>query len=426
MRVSSSVAALVVALVSACGGTQRAETWERGTADVDSGAPAHATATSGADVRPPDVRVPNPTSNVFPAPHGPIPPVTYQGGNILASPRIVTITFEGDTQRASLEAFGDIITTTAWWDAVSGEYCDSRGSCIGHGRGGVYGRIAKAPATYLMDSSLDASPLQSYVATRIQDGSIPPPQPDAIYLIYLPSSTTVDVDGATSCKDFLAYHSIMQVTPPGSAAPVQVVYTVVPRCSNSIDALTKIASHEIIEAATDPYPYSSFGSRDDAWDYLTGGGEVGDRCVDTAGTGRDTYEESGYLVQRSWSNAAAKASHDPCVPAPSRVSQAYFNTAASVSDRLFLKAGATKTFELTAFSDHPAPPFSVAVMEVSGLFGSTNILDVRLDQSTLQNGQKATLTVTRHADAGPNSTAFQVTSTLGQVSHAWSFTVSPE
>ncbi len=386
----------------------------------------HGSATSGPDVRPSDERAPNPPSNVFPALHGPIPPVTYQGGNILASPRIVTITFDGDTQRGALEAFGDVITTTAWWDAVASEYCDSRGSCIGHGSGGSYGRIAKAPSTYLTDSSLSDSSLQTYVAARIKDGTIPAPETDALYMIYPPSSTIVDVDGAQSCQDFLAYHSMMQVTPPGSTVPVELAYAVIPRCSSSLHALTVIASHEMIEAATDPYPYTSFGSRDDAWDFLTGGGEVADRCVDGATNGQNTYEESGYLVQRSWSNAAAKASHDPCVPAPPRVSQPYFNMAASVSDRLVLTPGQTKTLELIAFSDHPAPPFHVSVMEVADLFGSTNVLDVSLDQSSMQNGQKATLTVKLHQDAGPYSTAFRVTSTLGQLSHTWSFTVSPE
>jgi hypothetical protein len=210
---------------------------------------------------------------------------------------------------------------------------------------------------------------------------------------------------------------------------VKFAYAIMPRCSNAKGELTFAASHEIIEAATDPYlsadqqSYDAFGSDTDAWDL--GGGEVGDRCVDFTGMGQDSYQESGYLVQRSWSNAAAKASHDPCVPAPSPAQQPYFNVAPSGSDTLVMKVGQTKTLELTAFSDGPTPPFSVDVTEISQFFGGDNVLDLTLDQATLQNGQKTTLTVTLNADPGrAGLAAFQVTSTLAQISHTWSFTVS--
>ncbi len=412
-------------LLSACGGAIRPATDDDGGVD-DGGLPRLSDSGTFTD----GPQKPNPPSNIFPAPHGPLPPVTYNGGRLLLAPKVVTVTFDGDAQRSMMESFGDKITSTVWWDAVASEYCDSSGQCIGHGTGGVYGHIATAPASNYTDSSQGgATSLQTYIDARIQDGSIPPPEVDTVYMIYLPSSTTISLDGAQSCREFGGYHNAMSSTPPGGAAPVKFAYAILPRCSNSKGELTFAASHEIIEAATDPYlspsaaSYDGFGSDSDAWD--TGGGEVGDRCVDFSGMGQDSYQESGFLVQRSWSNAAAKASHDPCVPAPSPAQQPYFNLAPSGPDTLVMKVGETKTLELTAFSDGPTPAFSVDVTETTQFFGGQNVLDLSLDQITLQNGQKTTLTVTVTSDPGQAGfAAFQVTSTLAQISHTWSFTVS--
>lgn len=428
MRSSFGLAAGLSAtylLVTACGGAIRAEdTSDAGAHDgglptlIDSGVvDAHV--------------VPNPPSNVFPAPHGPIPPVTYNGGNILAHPSIVTVTFDGDAQRSFVEGFDDIITTTKWWDAVASEYCDSRGQCIGHGTAGVYAHVATAPDPSYTDSANGgAATLQTYIDARIQDGTLPPPGTDTLYMIYLPSSTIIDLDGSRSCKAFGGYHNAMSSTPPGGGAPVKFAYAIIPRCSSSKTELTFAASHEIIEAATDPYlspdqqTYYAFGSVNDAWDL--GGGEVGDRCVDFTGMGQDAYQESGYTVQRSWSNAAAKASHDPCVPAPSAAQQPYFNVAPSGGDSLVMKIGDTKTIELIAFSDGPTPPFSIDATEITQFFGGNDVLDLSLDQTQLQNGQKAHLTVTLNGDPGQMGVAaFQITSSLGQVGHQWTFTVSP-
>ncbi len=426
MVVGACGTGLVLSVLSACGGAIRPESQDDSGA-VDSGFPTLADSGNATDAHKP----PNPPSNIFPAAHGPLPPVTYNGGNIIASPKIVTVTFDGDAQRAMLEAFGDVITTTAWWDAVSSEYCDSRGSCIGHGSVGVHAHIAAAPASNYTDSSTGgATSLQTYIDARIQDGTIPPPDTDALYLIYLPSSTTVSLDGTQSCQGFGAYHNAMSSKPQGGGAAVQFAYAIVPRCGNSKGELTIAASHEIVEAATDPYlsanqqSYYAFGSQSDAWDLVGGGGEVGDRCVDFSGMAQDSYQESGYVVQRSWSNAAAKGSHDPCVPAPSPVKQPYFNVAPNVSDMLVMKVGETKTLQLTAFSDGPTAPFSVDVTEVSQFFGGSNVLDLSLDQPSLQNGQKTTLTVVLNSDPGQQGfAAFTVTSTLAQISHTWSFTV---
>lgn len=409
-------------LLVACAGVQHSSEQTDGLDGVAASADAPvvaADAGSGAAPRPMNIG-----SNVFPAAHAPIPPVTYLGGHVMANPKIVTVTFDGDSQRTALEAFGDAITTTPWWKAVSSEYCDSSGACIGPGSGGVYGHIHEEAHTYYSDSAFDVSTLHGYLDARIKSGLLPPPQGDTVYVVYLPKTTTVDLDGATSCQDFAGYHSIMATTPPGATDPVAVPYVVVPRCSDKLDELTMTASHELVESVTDATPYSAFASRDDAWDTIGGGSEVADRCTDYSGKGLDAYREGPWLVQRSWSNAAAKASHDPCVPAPAPHTQPYFNVAPDGPDVITLGRGETKVIPLTAFSDHPMAPFTVEATEVSALYGDTNVLDLKLSDSTMVNGQRGSLTITFRSEAAQYFTAFQLTSTQGGVTHAWYFMVS--
>src|SRR5260370_42687211 len=94
------------------------------------------------------------------------------------------------------------------------------------------------------------------------------------------------------------------------------------------------ASHEIIEVATDPRPiarpaYSQVDPDDIGW-ALIAGSEVGDLC---AGFPDSFYRPSGIatLVQRTWSNAGAAASHDPCQP---EGTSPYFNSTAVLSDSI--------------------------------------------------------------------------------------------
>ena len=73
-------------------------------------------------------------------------------------------------------------------------------------------------------------------------------------------------------------------------------------------------SHELLEGVTDPYSslgLSAFSSTDSAHRYwatvVGGGGEIGDMCAQTLSSFTHFPELPAYLVQRCWSNAAARA-----------------------------------------------------------------------------------------------------------------------
>ncbi len=178
------------------------------------------------------------------------------------------------------------------------------------------------------------------------------------------------------------------------------------------------ASHELIEAATDPH----VGSQSTIAYYMTNlawsieGGEVGDVCV-----GRnDEYQESGFAVQRSWSNTAAKASHDPCVPAPAN--EAYFNTAYASNSLASMKVGDTKTIQLTAFSDAPTDDWALRATDYAQQYGGTASLDIQLDKATANNGTKINMTVKVVAAPPKNFggyALFSISSKNATGSHRW-------
>jgi hypothetical protein len=174
---------------------------------------------------------------------------------------------------------------------------------------------------------------------------------------------------------------------------MEVAYAIMPRCSNSLNELTLAASHEFIEAATDPMVSSpTYYMQNQLWAFL--GGEVGDLCVSYSGD--DSYQEGKYIVQRSWSNKAAAASHDPCVPAPTGTP--YFNLApAAGQDQLSMKVGDSKTITLTGFSDAAMDDWAVSAREFSSFMGGSNVLTFVLDRQVAHNGSKINLTITLNA-----------------------------
>jgi len=352
----------------------------------------------------------------YPAMHGPMPQVTYQGGGVLTSPEIVTITFPGDGLAQQIEQFDDGITQTCWWDTIRAGYCEGSGmNCVGRGTVPTKPHVemtAAAAASYTDSSMGGASTLQTFIQQEVSNGTFPAPSANTIYALYFPSSTSLSLDGTSSCVQggFGGYHNSTQVTPPGGSNTV-ATYAVVPRCTATFADVTFAASHEISEATTDPHVgqnqvgyYLPMGSTDDiAWDLL-GGGEIGDLCVDLTGLGQDKTTASGpngtmWTVQRIWSNANAAAGLDPCVPMPS--SETYFNVAPPAGmATVQLAVGATATYTATAFSSGPMSPWQLLAQDLAQLQGQGAYLNITLTAAgggaatTAKNGDQITVSVT--------------------------------
>ena len=410
-------------LVVACGGTVA----DPGAADAGE-APDAAEADAAVEVF--DAGTPD-TAIAYPANHTPLPVVDNLGGRIIAAPKLVTVTFAGDPLEQRLQEFGDVITTTPWWDAVRAGYC-SRGQCIGKGSGGGHVVLNVTPDPSYTDTQArnGTSTIQSLIRARISDGTLPAPTPDTLYMLYFPDGVTIslsDGQGTTSnsCDNggFGAYHQGMLVTPQGATVSVQTAYAIMPRCGPDEEITTVSAAHELIEAATDPDTNSgtAYYMKNQLWT-LGLGGEVADLCVDFSG--RADQFSATFKVPRSWSNLSAAAGHNPCVPLVD--GDIYFN-AAPVQDQIRMTPGQTLVVQVDAYSDAPLPSWGLSTRDLSQFQGAPSGLAVTFDKISVRNGSKVKMTLKMPSSGLPRKQAlFNIVSTSATARHSWPFVVFQE
>lgn len=327
MRSIVSLAALLIlsnVAFFACSSTE-AVTAPRAAADEDAATPLTEDAASpdAADAAPP----PMPPQQLLP----------NHGGPIVATPEIVTITWQGDELGADFAAFDDWLPTSSYFTTLMAEWGVGKGS-----HGGVYVVDGAAPAT------LDEDGVRAVIEAGVAAGKLPAPNGSRIYTLYPPASTKVTNAGVVACEEFLAYHASF------IAGSTLAIYAVTPRCeapagTSVLDYATLSASHEVIEAASDP------DYRKPAWVNTAPSaeapipGENADLC-----TSHPTRAE-GHLVTRNYSNVAAKAGKRPCVPAPAGPS---FGVYAAASE-FVVAPGQSLTVPVYAYADGPLPAFDV-------------------------------------------------------------------
>ena len=313
--------------------------------------------------------------------HAALPQVTYNGGSLLTAPSPVTVTFAGDAMASQLETFGQSLTSSAWWDAVRVGICaDPGGPCVGKGAPGVSVEVpSAAPASYTDSTVGGASTLQQWLVAALSSGALPAPAAGAIsntiYVVYLPQTTTVSLDGQRSCANgsFVGYHNWF------TSGSQKVPYAVVVECAPTappfasvpvttlLQQTTIAASHEIVEATTDPIPDTGYAldpnnTANWGWLDVTGGGELADMCVDLLGLNQDHASDGAFTVQRIWSNSRAAALQDPCVPL--LTGAVYFNAAPRQSF-FVLPVGGSATFDVDAFSFEPTSSWTLTPQDWS-------------------------------------------------------------
>jgi hypothetical protein len=374
-------------------------------------------------------------SDVYPAAHAKAPKVVSGGGPVLSTPDVYPVFFAGDdpTVAPKIEDFTSKLGATEYWAAVGKEY--QVGPATGH------------PVIQLQEAApaqLDDSAIQTWLADKLNsdDPAFPKADDQTLFALYYPSNVTITLQSpqgpSTSCVEFGGYHS--SIVLDDAHKQLSVAYAVLPRCGDfggltGLDALTATASHEILEASTDPYPMTmpAYGQVDDQdiyWMFALGGGEVADMCAQNRGA-FGKVPGFDYVVQRSWSNKAAAHSHDPCVPAPA--GEAYFNAAPVLPDTITLggfggqlevkgvniKVGESKTVEVDLFSDAKAPPWKVMATDYAKLVGGKANLDFSWDRDEGQNGEKLHLTIKALSKNQYGASIFFLTSYSGQKQNLW-------
>ena len=201
------------------------------------------------------------TGSVTEAAHGKPPVVSNLGGPVLHSPTVVTFTFQDTANAAALQAFGASIGSTSWFGEVLGDYTTTTSTPAGLS----VAIAANADVTYVDNGAVggDAGTgsgtdlngfMNQAIANAVTAGTIPAPDGNTVYMFYFPSTTTITGFVGQSCQDYGGYH-FNQVYVDGTTP---IYYAVLPDCaagsSYELEASTITASHELIEATSDPAP----------------------------------------------------------------------------------------------------------------------------------------------------------------------------
>jgi hypothetical protein len=215
--------------------------------------------------------------------------LTYRGGPLLESVEVFTL-FWGQAWQTTpnsdlanqINQFFKFAVSSALIDQLA-EY-SVPGHAIGHGSFiGAVTLTQPAPTPSVTDAAI-----QQMLEEQINsNATVPKPDANTLYFIYLPPGTAVVQGGSRSCQAFCGYHDTF-----GSG----IYYAVMPfpNCAGclggmtDLDALTSTSSHELCEAITDPIPGQGW--------YDDNHGEIGDICA------WQTKKLGNYTVQLEWSN----------------------------------------------------------------------------------------------------------------------------
>jgi hypothetical protein len=278
--------------------------------------------------------------------HRPFPQVGTTDGAVLAPMRLVTIVAQNDSADAdAFFAFSNAIGASRWWRRIAPEWRLGTLSV----RANLMGPTITADVTD-HDVFTYINDIVAGDASLARDGH-------TLYVLYLPAGIQVVQDGTpnTGCHLFGAYH-ISYGTRGDNLAVVQRCFDTFP-----VENMTVAASHEIIEAATDPddlgYKLPAIAERnqwqESVWNAfeLTGDAEIADLCEGTF------WSEGSSVYQRVWSNAAAARGGDPCIP---EIPDPYYSTAFA-QDWYVIDAGATTAISFTAWATGPMTAWPVTV-----------------------------------------------------------------
>jgi hypothetical protein len=367
---------------------------------------------------------PNPT---YPAMLPSVPKVSARsmGSQVLATPKMISVTFTGDPFADVYEQLVAGVGATSYWQATTQEY-------------GVGPLLSLAPkrAPVPPPNPVTDAQIRSWIETNIDGGFLPPTDGELIYTLFMPRGTVVNKGSGssaeTSCADFFGYHS--QVPVNGVLTP----YAVIDQCM--LQPSTSTLSHEAIEAVTDPFAPLDGGSRT-GFTYVDNDhlvwlafseSELADLC-EAQPLSRFTSSELGQQVQRTWSNASMGAFHTPCVPAlpgqpyfvavpdtPDTVPM-MFNGVTKMTKGISLALGATRTVPVTFLSDGPVDgPWHVSAYDLALWNGGEPLLQFSFDTPYGLNGDTRMMTITALAkDSTYGSEPFIVVSHRGRVTNYW-------
>ena len=384
--------------------------------------PVLSLAACGDNLVPDDTTLPDAPAGFVPAAHAAPPQLVSLGGRVLAAPKVRAIFFANDLEmQTSVDQFLAQLAASSYWTTTTAEY--------GVGPLTVSPTIVTADPPPTTDTAFSTWLASRFDGTHAEYGAF---DPDTVYSVFLPQGVVLRSPDGDSCDAYGAYHDEEMGT-----GGQHIVYALIPRCAPEpgltyLDEVTVSTSHELAEAVTDPLVETTgaFGSVDDdhaIWGF-TPGAENGDFCeyLPTA-YGKLVGE---FSVQRTWSNAAALAGHDPCVPA---VAGPFVGAAPKLDEvvgmtdgpngpqmtkGVKIPMGMSKTIDVVLWSDAETADVSVEAIDVAKDGGSPAELTFVWDRTTGHNGDTLHLTITRVRPGDFGGSEFEV-NTLAGGSPTW-------
>lgn len=225
--------------------------------------------------------------------------LTDHGGPVLKAAEVQAIFWGSAWQQAPQDAlipqlgnFFTFILQSSLMDVLA-QY-----GSIGHGQ--YLGAVTlTAPA---LGSTVSDTQIQQALQDWISSQAVAQPNANTLYFVYLPPGVVSTSGGQSSCTAYCGYHNQINSQIFYAVEP----YINCPGCEfgNGIfDSLTKVSSHELCEAITDPAL--------NAWFDSSTGEEIGDICNGSVAT------LGGFAVQAEWSNRQnACVVKPPAAPSP--------------------------------------------------------------------------------------------------------------
>ncbi len=327
-----------------------------------------------------------------------LPQVMNGGGPVLEAATMVSVTFPGDTDADELDDFVASVGCSAYWSAVTADY-------------GV-GPAVAGPAARLTEQapgSIDDAQIKTWLVEKIEGGDprFPRPAPETVYIIWYPVETTVTRGSDVSCVAFGGYHDSDALT---DGTPFS--YVVMPRCTTGdagvpADALTAPASHEILEACTDPEwssrPAYELTDTNHPGPVFGIGSEIADMCELTGGL---KLADFPWPVAKAWSNRSAWAADDPCAPAPGTdyvYAAPLVNDIVMVGDSgvpsavVHVPVGGSDTVEVHVIGNASALEVQLSAMDALALSGQPPAIFFSFDNASSALGATVHMTLTKNA-----------------------------
>jgi hypothetical protein len=320
------------------------------------------------------------------SPHPTFPIVPTRDGALLSPLDLVTIVSSSEGQDAStLFQFSSELAVSDWWKELANEY----------GLGPV--TPAASITGLAITGDMTDHDVYEYVTAAVTANGGPSRNGNTLYLLYLPAGVALLQDGVrnTDCQKLGGYHA-RYGTEGDNLAVIQ-------QCGgdNPIGSLTVTASHEVLEAATDPdglgyalppiAPHAPWNQS--IWNAyeLTGHAELADLC-------EGAYVlEGDFYYQRIWSNVQAAKGGDPCLP---QLPDPYYD-ATFAADWYRIEAGQTLSIPMHGWSTAPVGSWPVKVSVASAVMGFSAVPAA----GSLSAGEASNLTVTAPPSAASGAFA---------------------